>query len=389
MFVPPVNVADTRGFSLVEMAIALFIFALVISSILEPAADLYERRKNTAAREYLDTASQAVLDYALRNRTIYREIDYDGVAPAESIPDGRPYLPCPDTDGDGIENRNLIPAGIPIPRASLTVAGTCDQHKGTLPWKTLEMQQGTDPWGNRLTYHADSSYSNALFGFDETTRADKHDTRMPPPTGAMTIYPPKSTVALSPFVVCGYNATTICSEVIAGVASNANITIGARQYTSGILTNAIVEGVAFLVLSHGQNGRYARDGESGNCNSGDGVVVANFNCPRRFVAGGITHYRHFCALLYCRPLTVISFFYQDAGYRHQSGTAEQAENYHDNGNFYQIKSAPVFHRFHHSKNGSLPIGSAPPFVNAPIISSAIVQRKISSNCPVVGRSVWG
>ena len=29
------------------------------------------------------------------------------------------------------------------------------------------MQQGTDPWGNRLTYHADSSYSNALFGFDE------------------------------------------------------------------------------------------------------------------------------------------------------------------------------------------------------------------------------
>ena len=96
MFVPPVNVADTRGFSLVEMAIALFIFALVISSILEPAADLYERRKNTAAREYLDTASQAVLDYALRNRTIYREIDYDGVAPAESIPDGRPYLPCPD-----------------------------------------------------------------------------------------------------------------------------------------------------------------------------------------------------------------------------------------------------------------------------------------------------
>ena len=73
MFVPPVNVADTRGFSLVEMAIALFIFALVISSILEPAADLYERRKNTAAREYLDTASQAVLDYALRNRTIYRE----------------------------------------------------------------------------------------------------------------------------------------------------------------------------------------------------------------------------------------------------------------------------------------------------------------------------
>ena len=305
MFVPPVNVADTRGFSLVEMAIALFIFALVISSILEPAADLYERRKNTAAREYLDTASQAVLDYALRNRTIYREIDYDGVAPAESIPDGRPYLPCPDTDGDGIENRNLIPAGIlTMSVANHLDAGTCDQHKGTLPWKTLEMQQGTDPWGNRLTYHADSSYSNALFGFDETTRADKHDTRMTVTSG---FYQPKSTVALSPFVVCGYNATTICSEVIAGVASNANITIGARQYISGTLANAIVEGAAFLVLSHGQNGRYARDGESGSCNGGGGVPVNSF----AVVIGGHEFRNGFMA---CATLTIApndGWFYFD------------------------------------------------------------------------------
>lgn len=51
--------------------------------------------------------------------------------------------PCPDTDGDGLENRNV---------AANPVDDTCDKYIGDLPWRTLGIPSGTDNWNNKLLY---------------------------------------------------------------------------------------------------------------------------------------------------------------------------------------------------------------------------------------------
>ncbi|MGI9338491.1 MAG: type II secretion system protein [Gammaproteobacteria bacterium] len=278
--------AAARGFSLVELAIAMFIFALIISSILGPAADLYQKRKNNDAILYLDRASRAIINYALHNRTAYREITYGG-NPA-IIPPGRPYLPCPDTDGDGIENRIAIPAVIAIAGAANN-AGTCTSAKGTIPWRTLQLLPDVDPWGNFLTYHVDASYSNALFGFDETTRADRHDTTRVVAAGGNYAAKPTAT---SPFIVCDKPllAAIPCpfannNNIIAGVfyamaPAPAPINVAPYQYTAGNFPNGIVKGVAFLVMSHGNNGRFARS-RSGNTCNGTVANIAAINTHER------------------------------------------------------------------------------------------------------------
>jgi hypothetical protein len=71
-----------------------------------------------------------------------------------SGPTPRPYLPCPDADGDGIEEA----------RAS----GTCPQNEGWFPWVTLGTAS-QDAWGNRLQYASQPQLTNSLNGFSSTT----------------------------------------------------------------------------------------------------------------------------------------------------------------------------------------------------------------------------
>ena len=54
------------------------------------------------------------------------------------------YLPCPDTDGDGLENGTVTPG-----------TGTCPAATGDgwLPWQTLGLNIVGDVWGNRFKYH--------------------------------------------------------------------------------------------------------------------------------------------------------------------------------------------------------------------------------------------
>jgi type II secretory pathway pseudopilin PulG len=110
-----------RGFSLIEVAIAVFIITLLLGGILVPLSTQVEQRKTGETQKALDDMRQALFGFALAYG----------------------YLPCPDTDNDGLED----------------VSGSnCVNQEGNLPWATLGVT-GYDSWGNRHRYRVHTLFS--------------------------------------------------------------------------------------------------------------------------------------------------------------------------------------------------------------------------------------
>jgi prepilin-type N-terminal cleavage/methylation domain-containing protein len=114
------------GFTLVELAISMFIIALLLGSILVPLTTQVEQRQVSETQKTLDEVREALLGFAVANG----------------------YLPCPDVTAgtganDGFED--------------VTAAtGVCQVLSGTiatgnLPWATLGLGN-QDSWGNRFRY---------------------------------------------------------------------------------------------------------------------------------------------------------------------------------------------------------------------------------------------
>lgn len=112
-----------RGFSLIEMAVVLFIVVLLLGSLLVPFATQVEQRRIAETQKTLEEAKEALIGFAVVN--------------------GR--LPCPDSTNDGIED----PLG-----------GPCDAVAGILPWVTLGVANA-DAWGNRFRYGVTVAFATA------------------------------------------------------------------------------------------------------------------------------------------------------------------------------------------------------------------------------------
>lgn len=135
-----------HGFTLVELAIVLFIITLLLGGVLTPLGQQITERQNGDSRRALDAARIALVGYALRQS--------GQVGP----------LPCPDM-------RSYI-GGNNDPRSTATQTqvndgledrfpdGTCLTQSGNLPWKTLSLAEA-DAWGNRLGYAVSSDWSQA------------------------------------------------------------------------------------------------------------------------------------------------------------------------------------------------------------------------------------
>ena len=114
---------DMEGLSLLEVAIALAVSALLLGGLMVPLAaqiDRYRLRETEAA---LGNALDALLGYAAAH-------------------DNR--LPCPDIDGDGMEDR---PGSVSAP---------CRGIEGDLPRATLGIP-GRDGWGRPLRYRGNDA----------------------------------------------------------------------------------------------------------------------------------------------------------------------------------------------------------------------------------------
>ncbi len=124
----------SRGFSLFEMAIVLFILGAVIVGVALP---MFERTKiyadNILIQKIKDTnltleeIKQALFGYVTLNQT----------------------FPCPDTDSDGLENRQASPNTY-----------LCTATEGLVPWKNLGLIKGSDTWGNLIRYRVDQNYAS-------------------------------------------------------------------------------------------------------------------------------------------------------------------------------------------------------------------------------------
>lgn len=128
------------GFTLVEMAIVLVIVGLLLAAFLTPLRMQLELRNNSETKTSLSEIRDALIGYALSHDAL----------------DGRPFLPCPDTDGDGVENR---------------VANLCTLPEGNLPFSDLGLI-GTDNWNNRFRYRVTQAFSDAQTGFTLLTPGD-------------------------------------------------------------------------------------------------------------------------------------------------------------------------------------------------------------------------
>ena len=129
------------GFTLIELAVVLFILTLMLAGFLVPLATQVDQRNISDTRKTLEDIKEALVGFAMTNG----------------------YLPCTDvTSGaganDGVED---------------VIAGTCVNPEGNVPWVTLGVA-ATDVWGNRFRYRVAPGFaqrSPALtFGF--TTTAD-------------------------------------------------------------------------------------------------------------------------------------------------------------------------------------------------------------------------
>lgn len=270
------------GYNLVELMLALVVLGLLLGAAVVPLQARYQAENRKDAERAMEDARQAVEGYAVINRTVKRRLI--GVNTINYVlPAGRPYLPCPDITGNGLEDRMTVAAAAQVVILTMTVLtseGACVEQKGLLPWRTLGLQEGADPWGRRFGYWVDVAFSNEILGFDETFRADIFDPRLPPiaipPTPPPTTpenfrYATRGERDIAGALVCsqllagttgGCPATDNQHFLIAGIVSPISLTIdnGVRVVpayadSSGVApVQGILDGAAFVVFSHGKNG---------------------------------------------------------------------------------------------------------------------------------------
>ncbi|MBS1131509.1 MAG: prepilin-type N-terminal cleavage/methylation protein [Proteobacteria bacterium] len=129
----------SHGFTLVELAIVLIILALLSGGLMMTLSSQMDQRSYRETQQQLQDIRDALLGYAASHPAL----------------DGKPYLPCPDTDGDGVENRTGY---------------VCTAPEGTLPWSDLGIGN-RDAWGNRFRYRVENNFSRKDIGFTLSTSA--------------------------------------------------------------------------------------------------------------------------------------------------------------------------------------------------------------------------
>lgn len=163
-----------HGFTLIELAIVLVIITILIGGLVTPLTAQIQARRIAETRAEISATRDAVMGFAMShtcaidctssintpNTTSCQtaRTDYCASAAAATQPlINRHFLPCPDVNGDGREDRNA---------ASGECTNAATSARGGLPWLTLGVK-GHDAWGNRLTYAVTQAFA-AHSGFAST-----------------------------------------------------------------------------------------------------------------------------------------------------------------------------------------------------------------------------
>lgn len=132
--------AGSTGFTLIELAIVLFIITLLLGGVLTPLGQQIAERQNGETRRAMETARIALVGYALR------QANQAGPLPCPDIRNVTENRATENHANDGLEDR--------------LANGLCAVRTGNLPWNTLGLPDG-DAWGNRLGYAVAAEWATA------------------------------------------------------------------------------------------------------------------------------------------------------------------------------------------------------------------------------------
>ncbi len=193
------NKSRSRGFTLLEITVVLFILGLMIAGLFGPLETQLEARDRRQTQETLQQIVDALYGYALTNRR----------------------LPCPDTTGDGLSDPPFNP--LDLTSAKCNVAGG-SVAVGFLPASELGVAAG-DAWGNRFTYAVSSPAFTS-----------------PDPDGLCN----GDSVSPKHFDLCSKGSLEVHSR------GDNPVTSGAQEGKSEL--KAYATGLPAVVVSHGRNG---------------------------------------------------------------------------------------------------------------------------------------
>lgn len=229
------------GFSLLEIAIVLFIVALLAGTTLSGLTrSINERRKDTT-RARLQAIENALVQYVAQY--------------------GR--LPCP---ADG-----TVPAGQPAAGAD---AGCTNQAKGVVPWLSLGLTEADtlDGWNARITYRVDPALAAASGKPMDLTQCDPGGTR----TGGAGSCTPATAPPCTTQATCFH-----FNEVLKNRGLQIRKADGVTVTQSG--APSALNGAAFVLISHGDNsyGAYSAEGVLQDAPSHGTQEANNANGPAK------------------------------------------------------------------------------------------------------------
>jgi prepilin-type N-terminal cleavage/methylation domain-containing protein len=193
----------SKGFSLVELAVALFIIALLLAGALIPLSTQIDVRNAAETQRNLDTIREAIIGFAQAN--------------------GR--LPCP---ADGTKPAGAAGAGAEV-LTGTSPNTTCAQVFGVVPWTTLGMPE-TDNWGRRFSYQVSAIFAD---GVGLATFNNSFPSAQNPPCPSPVIPAPTQ----SSFALC----------------SMGSLTVNTRSESTHT-TTALGLALPAVIISHGKNG---------------------------------------------------------------------------------------------------------------------------------------
>ncbi len=204
-----------HGFSLIELAIVLVIVTILIGGLAVPLSAQIQARRIAETQKILEEAREAIIGYAMTHS-------------ATTALSSR-YLPCPDVNGDGREDRSGNDCSF--------ISGTVSS--GFFPWVDLGVAS-QDAWGNRIRYAIASTLANRSTGFSIA-----------------------SAVPNDPLVICSSNT---CSASAPDIADD----------------------LAIVLVSHGPTGWGAQNlnNTTGNLNAAPTGAdeAANLDADRKYVS---------------------------------------------------------------------------------------------------------
>ncbi|WP_038126330.1 type II secretion system protein [Thiomicrorhabdus sp. Milos-T2] len=139
-----VLVRKQQGFSLIELVIVLGILGLVFTGGLTGISSFQHSSNTKESQNNLAFIKKQTLNFGVINK----------------------FLPCPDTDGDGFENRTTQ-------TGTLGSVERCTANLGGVPYLDLGLQESdaNDGWSNAIRYAVNTDTTNANLICDKTSAA--------------------------------------------------------------------------------------------------------------------------------------------------------------------------------------------------------------------------